>query len=143
MLIGAGVLAFALARRSDELTRLSLGLLTIAALAAAPVYLTGEAAEEILEHRFEISEALIEQHETAAQAAAAALGLLGAIALAGLVGFRRRPGLPRWFTVGSLVLSLVATGLLVRTANLGGHIRHPEIHAGEEPFPRPRLGLHR
>jgi hypothetical protein len=141
-LVGAGILALALARRSNELTRLSLGFLGIAALAAVPVYLSGEPAEEFLEHRFDVSEALIDQHEAAAQAAAAALGLLGATTLAALIGFRRRPGVPRWLSVGSLILALVTTGLLVRTANLGGRIRHPEIQASEAPFPRPRLGLY-
>lgn len=43
---GAGLLAFTLSRRSNDLKRAALGLLVISALVAIPAYLTGEPAED-------------------------------------------------------------------------------------------------
>lgn len=126
---GIFLLLFALARRSDELKRVGLGVFVIAALTAVPTYLTGEPAEDIVERLPGISKPIIEEHEEAAEAAAAALGVLGAMSLAGLVRFRRSACLPHWLSVSSLVLALVVAGLMTRTASLGGRIHHLEIRS--------------
>lgn len=132
---GMLLLAYAMVRRSQELTRVSLAVLVLAAVVTIPVYLSGEPAEDLVEHRPEVSERIIEQHEEAAETAATALGILGALSLAGLVLFRRTTGVSRGFAALTLALALVVTGLMTRTANLGGQIRHAEIRstAGGEP----------
>jgi hypothetical protein len=45
----------------------------------------------------------------------------------------------RTLTGAALVVSLATAGLMARTANLGGQIRHPEIRAGA---PLPASGGH-
>jgi len=46
---GLALLIFGLWRRSDELKKTALGVLVLVALAAVPVYLTGEPAEELVQ----------------------------------------------------------------------------------------------
>jgi hypothetical protein len=88
--------------------------------------LTGEPAEEAVEHLAGVTERAIHVHEEAAELAAVATYVGGAIALAALMFFRRR-GLGPPLATLALVVALAAFGLMARTANLGGQIRHPEI----------------
>ena len=112
MLIGLAVFALGVWRRNDSWTRLALGLFVVVAVASLATMLTGEGAEE------------------AAELAAWASYLLGAVSLAGLIWVRGR-ALPRSLTVAILPLVVLVTGLMAYTANLGGQIRHTEIRAAE------------
>lgn len=127
--VGFGLLLLLAARwrRSAELTNAALVVFVLAAAAAGTAYLTGEPAEGAVEDLAAVTEASIEQHEEAATVALVLTGLLGAGALFGLIGFRRQPLPPGWFTGAALVGALVAGGSMAYTANLGGQIRHPEI----------------
>lgn len=124
------LLLFALMRKSDELKRASLGGLVLISLLTIPAYLTGEPAEKVVEHLPGVSEALIESHEETALVAFIVLGVTGAFALAGLLWFRRRPILPTWLATVVLLLTSISVGLMARTGNLGGEIRHTEIRSG-------------
>ena len=126
--LGVLLLAFALARRSDELGKAALGLFALLAAVSAVVFLTGEPAEELVEKLPGFSEALTERHEEAALVATVAMGLTGLFGLTTLVMFRKRP-LSRWVTPVALVVSLGASGFMGYAANLGGQIRHTEIRA--------------
>jgi hypothetical protein len=122
------LLSFGLFRRSPEITRVSLGMLAIVALTAGGVYLTGEPAEEVVEGLPGVTEALIERHEEAALIATVLLGVVGAVALGGLIAFRLDPSR----SVGRvgrvvLVLAIAPTAMMARVAYLGGQIRHEEI----------------
>ena len=130
MLIGLAVFALGVWRRNDSWTRLALGLFVVVAVASLATMLTGEGAEEAVERLPGISDAVIEPHEEAAELAAWASYLLGAVSLAGLIWVRGR-ALPRVFTVTVLPLVLLVAGLMAYTANLGGQIRHTEIRAAE------------
>jgi hypothetical protein len=134
------LLAFALWRKSGELIRSGLGAFVATALACVPVYLTGEPAENVLMDLADFSQELVGPHEKAATLAFIAIGIAGAVSLGGLIFFRGKPQFPRWLAVVVLGLGLVATGLLGRTANLGGMIRHPEIRAQDTPAVAPAKG---
>lgn len=129
--IGFGLLllAYALIRKSDEMKRAGLGFMVLIAIAAVGAQLTGEPAEEAIEHLPGVVGSLIERHEESALLATIATGVVGAIALAGLIIARRSAKLLTAFTVGALAVSVVAGVLMARTANFGGEIRHPEIRA--------------
>ncbi|MDX1530114.1 MAG: hypothetical protein R3362_01175 [Rhodothermales bacterium] len=129
VLFGAAGLLYALLVRSDGALRATLSLLVLGGLLVLPVYLTGEAAEEAVEHLEGVSEAAIEAHEAAALGAALAVAALGLLALGGLLGFRRRP-VARPFALVLLVLTLGVGGWVGYTANLGGQINHPELRDG-------------
>lgn len=129
-LIGIAALILGFVTQSDAVKRTSLGILLGMALMTIPVYLTGEPAEERVENAVGVSKPLLEEHEDAAAFAFAAMGLSGVIALAALlISFRAG----KYANVGfaaTLIVSLVAFGLIAQTAGLGGQIRHAEIRSG-------------
>lgn len=110
------------------------GLVALAAIAviAIPVYLTGEAAEEVVERFAFVSEDLIEPHEEAGLIAFVTLLGIGVIALVGLVASRGRT-LPRWLVPTAAIMNLIAAGWLAYTAYLGGKIVHQEARPGFVP----------
>ena len=121
-----GLLGLGRLRRSEELSRLGLVALVLSAGAALAAMLTGEPAEEAVEHLVGVTERAIHAHEEAAELAAVVTYAAGGIALAALLFFRRR-GLGPRLTMLALLVAFAAFGLMARTANLGGQIRHPEI----------------
>lgn len=121
------MLAVALVTKHRTLQQVSVCLIVFGALMTVPVYLTGEPAEEHVEHLAGASEALIDQHEDAAEVALVAIGILGVAALGALVGFRRGATLPTWGMVALLFLTMSVGGIMAWTANLGGQIGHAEI----------------
>lgn len=125
-LFGVGLLAFALAARRDETLRVGLFFLVLTAVAAWPVSLSGEKAEEVVEESAEVSHDVIHEHEEAAESAAWAAYVVGIVALVGLVAFRARP-MPGWYKGLSLLGAVALSGLMVQAANLGGRIAHEEL----------------
>lgn len=126
-LFGGTILAVGLLRKQEALTRVGLVLAVLTGIAAFVAVESGERAEEIAEDVAGVVEATIHDHEEAAEAALFASILLGVVALAALVVPERHAAFKRAATIGSLVLTLVAFGLIGRAANLGGFIRHTEI----------------
>ena len=130
-LIAAATLALGAFARNAATRRFGLALLVVAGLTAIPTQLTGEGAEEVVEDRPGVSEALIERHEDAAGVALALTVLGGAIAagtlLAGRLGRERTA---RSLFALALALSLADTAALAWVAHLGGEIRHDEIRSG-------------
>jgi hypothetical protein len=126
------LLAYGLVRRSDEVQKVALGALVLVALLAIPTYLTGEPAEELVEHLPGVSESYIEAHESMAKIALVASLVLGVLALGGLI-VSRGCAVPSAFAVLVLLGNLASFGLMAYTAHLGGQIRHTEIRAGSAP----------
>jgi len=126
---GLGLLVFGLWRKSEELKKTALGVFVVFTLLAAPAYLTGEPAEDAVKHLLGASNSAIEQHQEIAGVAFAASGALGVVALSGLLLFSRGKLVPAWFVSLVLAASLIVTGLMAWTANVGGQIRHTEIRA--------------
>jgi uncharacterized membrane protein len=127
-LIAIGLLAFAFVNRNTAVAKAALGLFAILGGIAVMVFFTGEPAEEAIEKLPGFSEAITEKHEEAALAATIALASLGAFSIGILTWFRRRE-VPRWLTLGVLMLSLVSGTLMGYTAFLGGQVRHTELRA--------------
>ena len=74
-----------------------------------------------------VSKAFMERHEEAAGFGFGGVAVLGVVSLALLIFFRRGRILPIWLSTSLLVASMVVSGLMAWTANLGGQIRHSEI----------------
>jgi hypothetical protein len=142
LVFGAVLLAYGLWRGAEDVQKASLGLLAVAGLSAIAVYLTGEPAEEIVEGLAGVSHDAAEAHEAWGLYAliaglATGVGALGTLLVGGL-----RERLGRGAVVFTLVLALLASGLIGYTANLGGKISHPELRGetvsavdGEEEAP--------
>ena len=122
------LLAWGLLRKSEEVVRIGLVVLVVIAAATWGVKLTGEPAEELVEHMAGVSERLIHDHEEASELATILISVAGVAALTTLLMIRGRRKAGRVFTVITLLLALVGFGMVAYAANLGGMIRHTEIH---------------
>lgn len=131
---GTVVLAVGLLLRRRLLWTIASVFFLVAAVAAVPVYLSGEPAEEILE-RWLPNEAAIERHEDTALLTLSTVIATGVAAAALLVAGRRAPmtRIARASLGVTALLALGASGLAIRTAGLGGEIRHPEIRTALAP----------
>jgi len=147
-LIGIGLLALGLAAKRDHVKEVGLLLLLGVALVTIPTYVTGNGAEEKICKMTApgspcvdptVIRQLIEAHEGAAFPAMLMMQLVGAFSWLGLWQYRRSRHVPGWNTAVILILSLVTFAAIARAANLGGDIRHPEIHEANEA-PGPPLG---
>jgi uncharacterized membrane protein len=130
MIIGLGLFLSAIAAKSDDLKRASLVIFFGIALLSIPTFATGTAAELALAKNPDVSTAAIQAHETAAFEALGVMELTGALAWLGLWQYRRLSRWPRGMLTSILLAGLVTFGLMARTANIGGEIRHPEIRSG-------------
>lgn len=126
----AALLGWGLVRGSREVVRAALGGAVLLAALSYPVFLTGEPAEEGVEHMAGFSERLVHEHEERAELALVAVLLTGAVAGAGLLLSRRSTEAPR--TMGGVTLAALAVSgvLLGLTGLTGGQIRHEEIRGG-------------
>lgn len=128
-LIGGLLLLIGMIRKNQSLITIALFLLVAAGLSVLPVYFTGEGTEELVEQLPGVQENMIEEHEEAAGLTLFILIITGIGALAALL-FSRKKMLAKPFLFISLVLSLASFGSMIRTAHLGGLIRHTEIGSG-------------
>lgn len=126
--------AFAVAQRDPKLAMPGLIFSVLLAAMTAAVYFTGEPAEEAVENISGVSELSISLHEEAAKISTIAFAVTGLLALGALVLSRNKP-ISRRVTVFALAASLVVSGMLAWTANLGGKIRHTELQTAAVPGP--------
>ncbi len=127
---GLAIGTIGLLSRSRGVIRIGLGVLAFSAIVAVPVYLTGEPAEELAEGLPGVSEGIIGQHESAATISFALTGVSGALAAITLLFWRSLTSkLPTFLVTGTLLVTALTMASMVRTANLGGQIRHTEIRA--------------
>ncbi|MFO1519133.1 MAG: hypothetical protein U1F57_05655 [bacterium] len=139
---GTLVLLIGLVRKNADIKKIGLFLFVVAALAAIPTYFTGHPAHEIIEDMPGVTRAFIHDHEEAAEWAFAMVGGLGALSLLGLLLSCRAQGAPSWIFLLSFVLSLGVNGAMVRTADLGGKIRHTENRSDFQPPPESQRAPH-
>ena len=127
MIIGLGVFLVAIASKSDDVKRTSLGIFFFVSLLSIPAFVTGTSAKLALDKVPEVSKAMIDTHETAAFEGLGAMELTGALSWLGLWQYRRLSRVPQGTVAAVLVASLVTFGLMSWAALLGGEIRHPEV----------------
>jgi hypothetical protein len=129
--IAAGLLGAALLQKSEDVKKASFVAFYLLGLVAIPAYLTGSAAQVVLQDQPGISQDVIAAHQDAALLALIVMEIMGLVAWAALWGRRR------WHETTVLVLAIVTFGLMAGAANIGGHIRHPEILAEGTAAPAP------
>lgn len=125
---GLALLVWALRGRNEPLQRTALVTFIVVAVAAFPVFFTGEPSEEMVERLAGTAEPANKMHEAAALLALIAVEVLGVMSLGTLLLFRGRT-LSRPLAAAELVVALATAGLMAQTANLGGRIRHAEVRA--------------
>lgn len=126
--LGTVLYLFGVIARQVHYQRIALFNFILMALAAIPVFLSGEPAEEVVEDLSGISEQMIERHESLAEIALWGAEALGLAALISLIWINNpNLALRRALRSVVLLLAVIISGVLFKTANLGGQIRHPEI----------------
>jgi len=121
--LGLGLFVASLLAKSEDLKRASLVVFFLIALVAIPAYLTGNAANFMLQDEPAVSQDVVAAHQDAAMLALVPMEITGLLAWFALWRFRR------WHLLALLVLSVLTIGLMARAATLGGEVRHPEILA--------------
>ncbi len=130
----AALLLYGIIRRQRDVQRAALvGFLALAVL-TVPVYLTGEPAQEAVEHAPGVATALIGRHEDFATVAMWLTAGLGVLAALGLFLSRGDRPVPRLVLGGGVALSLLTVGVLIPTGYYGGQIRHEEIRTAGAPI---------
>ncbi|HAW52598.1 MAG TPA: hypothetical protein DCX54_09780, partial [Flavobacteriales bacterium] len=128
--IAIGILAFGLYSNNNSARNIALVTFVLMAIIAIPVYLSGQEAEEIVEHLSGISEKLIEEHEELAETAIWLMGALGVLAIINLFVIKANMNIAKGLSIITLLLSLVTFGFFAWVGNTGGEIRHSEIRSG-------------
>ncbi len=128
-ILGGLVLAHGLYTKSDQTIIAAYNLFIISSIGAGIAYLTGEAAEETVEHMQGIVEVTISKHEEFALFALISLLILGFISIVGVFLTLKKSPLTRILAIVVLFISIVSFGLVARTGYLGGQIRHTEINS--------------
>jgi hypothetical protein len=125
-----GVLLLAFIRRNEPLKHAGLELVFVIAVLTLPVFVSGVAAYQEMRGRKDFSVDAVRIHEDAALSGFTAMEFAGFVAWIALWQWRRRGAAARGIVSATTVLLVVAIAIMARAANLGGDIRHPEIHAG-------------
>jgi uncharacterized membrane protein len=132
VLVPTALVVFAVAawRRSESLLRTGIVVAWVAAASAAASYWSGDPAADLV-MAAEKAQAKTLDPIVGAHDGAAGWALGGSLLLAatGIWAWRRK-GLGREVTLPLLVVSALTTAILLRTAELGGQIRHPEARSG-------------
>ena len=127
-IIGLGLFLVGL---SDEHQQMSARLILFAVLAFVMTRLISGVGAQVVLRKAAVSNVMI-RHEGAAMLALAFMEMTGAAALAGLWESYRISRPTRVNSAAVLLLSVVTVGLMARTGNTGGDIRHPEIGGLQE-----------
>ena len=131
-IIGLGLLLFSFAGKNADLQRSGLMVLVATALLAIPAFLSGFGTRIMLSQDPAVSNTLVERHQSAAMLSLWFMEATGGFALLALwrLHWTSRP--PRWHVPLVLAFALLTAGLMTRTGNTGGEIRHPEVRASQQ-----------
>lgn len=111
--------------RSRDVKRMGILLVMAVPLLIIPVFYSGRAAVVTIGNLPGVSLEVIGAHQESVQMTWIATILGGVVALAGFAYFLRRVP-PWWFVATVLTLAVAGEAMMIRTAHLGGLIRHPE-----------------
>ena len=126
-MLGGLVLVYAIWKKSNQTKFAAYGVLIISSLGAVISYLTGEAAEELVENIPGVLKDTIEIHEEAAMISLIVLIILGISAVIGIyLTYKNSKYINRVANI-TLFLSILSFGFIARTGFLGGQIRHTEL----------------
>jgi uncharacterized membrane protein len=121
---------YGLIRSNETAKTISYVGFVLAALAAIPVFLTGEPAEDAVEKIPGVLESAIEKHEEEAEAAIWLISVTGILALGSLLREKISLFRSKALVAMMIIVSLASAATISYTGYLGGQIRHTEIASG-------------
>ncbi len=133
-IVGSGILAYGQYSKNDSIKKVAFVTFVFMAIMTIPVFLTGEEAEETVEHLAGVSENLIEDHEELAEKAIWLMGLLGILSIVSFFAIVKKLSFSKTISLATLLISLTTFALFAKVGNLGGQIRHSEIRANSTSF---------
>ncbi len=129
-LMGSGLLLWGILKKQHNIRSAAAVLLTLMAIIAIPVYLTGEPAEETVEKLPGVSEAMVNLHEDAATIAIWLMGITGIVSLIAFFLAQQKRKTANTVFATAFILSAISFAAMARTGYYGGQIRHTEIQSG-------------
>ncbi len=130
-IVGLGLFLVSFFGKNEDLRRASYIIFAAVALVTIPAFLSGFGAQQMIKGPG-VSDALISRHEGSALLSLWFMEVTGALAIIGLWQSHTATHLSRWNISAVLLFSLLTVGLMARTGNTGGDIRHPEARPGGE-----------
>lgn len=129
LLTGFFVLSYGLLKHVKTIKQVGLMILLASSLSTIPAYISGEEAEDAVEHSVGTSESSIEEHEEGAEFAFIFSDIVGVLALISLLLNKRDHKLSVWANRITWAISLFTISVMVRVGQTGGQIRRPELRA--------------
>lgn len=130
-IIGVALLLTSFVGKNQDLRRGSLIVFAGIALLSIPTFLSGVGAQIIVHGQPGVTDELIKRHEGSAMLSLWFVLATGSFALVGLWQSFRFARPARWNIATVLLFSLLTAGLMARTGNTGGDVRHTEIRTGQ------------
>lgn len=125
--LGICILIYGMLSKSRTTIQAAYLVFILSSIGGVIAYLTGEAAEGIVNHILGITQSNIEAHVNSAQLTIIALIILGLVACIALIFKKRLKRYNDNLILLILCIALFCACLAARTAYLGGKIRHSEI----------------
>ena len=122
LIIGMGI-------KSKNLIFTSMLFAIISGVAIIPMNLSGEGAEEIVEHKSGVTEELIHNHEEAAEKALIVFELTACVAIAWFIARVKKVIWMKKLEILTVCLAAISCFLIANTAHTGGQIRHEEVRS--------------
>lgn len=113
--------------KSAELQKAGLVFVVLCAVFAGASFLTGDPAEHVLDKLPGFSDKLLDAHEEAADFALGISIVSGVLALVSLFFSKSKPKLAARAYIVVILLTALSCTVFLRTAHLGGLIKHDEI----------------
>lgn len=135
LLIGIVILLIGLVRKNQTLKTTATLLFIAMAIVAIPVFLSGEEAEETIEHLIPDVKKSIHEHEERAEKAIWLMAVLGVSSLFSLYAAYKKPSISGTIHILSLIVAIATFAAYVNVGYLGGQIRHTEIRTMDKSIP--------
>ena len=126
-IIGVVILFYAQIFNNNTIKKVAFTTFIAMAILTIPVFLTGEEAEESIEHLVGISEQMIKNHEEIAELAIWFMGVLGILSLINLFVIIKKMAVEKILSKVTLVVAVATCLLFAKVGYDGGAIRHTEI----------------
>jgi uncharacterized membrane protein len=126
-IVGLALLLVSFVGNNKDLRRAAYLVFAGVALLTIPTFLSGFGAQLGIHGRPGVSDELIARHEGSAMLSLWFMFATGAFSLVALWQSHEKSAAANWVVATVLFFSLLTTGLMARTGNTGGDIRHPEI----------------
>jgi asparagine N-glycosylation enzyme membrane subunit Stt3 len=123
------VVVVGMIRKNDGAITTGLIVYVVMALAVVPAYLSGEEAEERVEHLKGIDHDVIHEHEEMAEVSLWITALSGLVGLGALITRRKQHAFAPTFAMAFVVVAVLAFVQAARTGHEGGKIRRPDLGA--------------